>query len=416
MPLPEPQKGESEEVFVASCMSNDLMKKEFSDQKQRLAVCYSQYRKGKGLGVSEPIPILRAFESGGAKYIAGYAAIFDSEDSYGTAMTKEAVESSQARLQTFPAVRFMHRTPFGQIDFENVVQFQGNDYRTSIDDHGFHVLCRVYDQCENEWNMVKAGKWGFSYGFMPDAEGGIQSRKLANGHTVPCFVKGSFYEVSVVDAPAHEDAVAYVVSRMVYGDTGEIITKGANKMPEDKKEGIGNKEEFERLMKEAEIRITADVTKVLEAKRSQTSFETSLKQMEERLMDAVEKKLAAQVPEKSRVEQTFESVNTKLAGIDAKIATLKEIERKLKSAGENYAELTERIAAYEKQRDSFVNSVTETVTKSVEKQLIGVQDRLSAIEGIPELRSPATSGERSGVERGMGFGAMLEASRKGTRQ
>jgi phage head maturation protease len=173
---------------------------------------------------SEPIPILRSFESDGIKYIAGYAAIFDSEDSYGTAMTREAVESSRDRLKSFPAVRFMHRIPFGQIDFDNTVEFEGKTYKTFVDNHGFHVLCRVYDQCVNEWNMVKSGKWGFSYGFQPDEHDGIQTRKLANGHTCPAFVKGIIYEVSVVDTPAHSDAVAYAVSRMIHGDTEEKIT------------------------------------------------------------------------------------------------------------------------------------------------------------------------------------------------
>jgi len=155
------------------------------------------------------------------KYIAGYAAIFDSEDSYGTAMTREAVESSRERLKSFPAVRFMHRVPFGQIDFDNEVEFEGKTYKTFVDNHGFHVLCRVYDQCVNEWNMVKSGKWGFSYGFQPDEHGGIQSRKLPNGHTCPAFVKGIIYEVSVVDTPSHPDAAAYAVSRMIQNVTTE---------------------------------------------------------------------------------------------------------------------------------------------------------------------------------------------------
>jgi len=167
--------------------------------------------------MSEPIPILRSFESDGKRYVYGYAAIFDSEDSLGTAMTRDAVETSLPRLQSFPAVHFMHRVPFGQIIFDREI----DGAKTFIDDHGFHVLCQIYDECTSEWNMVKAGKWGFSYGFMPDAQGGIETRKLANGHTVPSFVKGTFYEVSVVDAPAHSDAIAYVINRMIQNDVEE---------------------------------------------------------------------------------------------------------------------------------------------------------------------------------------------------
>ena len=47
MPLPIPNKNESEKEFISRCMSNDIMKKEFSDNKQRIAVCYSQFEKNE---------------------------------------------------------------------------------------------------------------------------------------------------------------------------------------------------------------------------------------------------------------------------------------------------------------------------------------------------------------------------------
>jgi len=414
VPVPEPKQGETEEVFVSRCIDEMHKIDPKGEDKQIQAICFSQWRESKGQR-SEPIPILRSFESGGVKYVSGYAAIFDSEDSYGTAMAKEAVESSRERLQSFPAVRFMHRVPFGQIDFDNEVKFEGKSYKTFIDDHGFHVLCRVYDQCENEWSMVKSGKWGFSYGFMPDVHGGIQTRKLANGHTCPVFVKGTFYEVSVVDTPAHADAAAYVVSRMIHSDKGENVTKEAKTMPEDKKE-IGNKEEFEKMLKDAEERMIANVTKAIESKKSTTNFDESLKAMEQRILMTVDKKFAEQVPEKSRVDQTFEGVNTKLTAMEQRIMKLKGIENTMKGIGEDTKAISERIAAYEKQRDALVNSVAETVEKTVKKSLGDVEERLSAIEGIPDLKSPATLAEQGGVRRGMGFGEMLEASRRGTSQ
>ena len=48
MPLPSPRKGQSEDEFIGSCMSNEIMKKEFSDHKKRVAVCYSRWRKFRG--------------------------------------------------------------------------------------------------------------------------------------------------------------------------------------------------------------------------------------------------------------------------------------------------------------------------------------------------------------------------------
>jgi len=48
MPMPTPNKGESKEAFISRFMSNDRMKGDYSDNKQRVAVAYSQWRrKGK---------------------------------------------------------------------------------------------------------------------------------------------------------------------------------------------------------------------------------------------------------------------------------------------------------------------------------------------------------------------------------
>ena len=47
MPLPSKDGGENKSKFMSRCISNPKMKKEFSDIKQRIAVCLSQYGKTK---------------------------------------------------------------------------------------------------------------------------------------------------------------------------------------------------------------------------------------------------------------------------------------------------------------------------------------------------------------------------------
>lgn len=42
MPLPKPNKGESEDQFISRCMSDEKMKSEYGKKDQRVAVCYSQ--------------------------------------------------------------------------------------------------------------------------------------------------------------------------------------------------------------------------------------------------------------------------------------------------------------------------------------------------------------------------------------
>jgi len=54
MPLPNPRKDEDKNSFISRCMSNETMKSEFPDQKQRTAVCFSQWRKGRKKD-SEPL-------------------------------------------------------------------------------------------------------------------------------------------------------------------------------------------------------------------------------------------------------------------------------------------------------------------------------------------------------------------------
>jgi hypothetical protein len=52
MPIPSPKKSEKQGDFVSRCMSDETMNKEFSDQKQRAAVCYSQFKKAKASAVA----------------------------------------------------------------------------------------------------------------------------------------------------------------------------------------------------------------------------------------------------------------------------------------------------------------------------------------------------------------------------
>lgn len=45
MPLPKPKKDEEKNDFVSRCMGDETMKKDFKDNKQRVAVCLAQFGK-----------------------------------------------------------------------------------------------------------------------------------------------------------------------------------------------------------------------------------------------------------------------------------------------------------------------------------------------------------------------------------
>jgi hypothetical protein len=47
MPIPNPHQNEDKDKFVSRCMSSEVMKKEYPDSKQRVAICLSQTKKDK---------------------------------------------------------------------------------------------------------------------------------------------------------------------------------------------------------------------------------------------------------------------------------------------------------------------------------------------------------------------------------
>lgn len=47
MPIPEPKGTEKKSKFMARCVSDPVMRKEFPDIKQRIAVCLSKKPGGK---------------------------------------------------------------------------------------------------------------------------------------------------------------------------------------------------------------------------------------------------------------------------------------------------------------------------------------------------------------------------------
>ena len=52
MPLPTPKKSEKQGDFISRCAGNETMNKDFKDTKQRVAVCYSQWKKAKASAVA----------------------------------------------------------------------------------------------------------------------------------------------------------------------------------------------------------------------------------------------------------------------------------------------------------------------------------------------------------------------------
>lgn len=68
MPIPQPNKDEDRQKFVARCMSDEIMKKDYPDSSRRVAICLGQTKKSKGGLINQVLEIL------------GFTTSFDCED------------------------------------------------------------------------------------------------------------------------------------------------------------------------------------------------------------------------------------------------------------------------------------------------------------------------------------------------
>jgi len=55
MPIPEKQADEDKNQFLSRCMSNDIMKKDYPDTKQRVAICLSQTKQKDDASILEQV-------------------------------------------------------------------------------------------------------------------------------------------------------------------------------------------------------------------------------------------------------------------------------------------------------------------------------------------------------------------------
>jgi hypothetical protein len=68
MPIPQPNDNEDRERFIARCMSDEVMKKDYPESKQRVAACLGQTKSSKGNLIDQVLEIL------------GFSTSFDCED------------------------------------------------------------------------------------------------------------------------------------------------------------------------------------------------------------------------------------------------------------------------------------------------------------------------------------------------
>jgi len=75
MPLPKPKHNENENEFIKRCMADKVMNREFSNSRQRAAICYNIWRKDKHEVMERINNLLKSMRKnriGGQKYGLGH--------------------------------------------------------------------------------------------------------------------------------------------------------------------------------------------------------------------------------------------------------------------------------------------------------------------------------------------------------
>ena len=127
MPIPVPRKGEKESVFISRCLSDDIMNKEYPDQSQRTAICYTSWRKAKGI----PEPKEKKHSEGNEEI----KELFRSDISRGISEGKSGVDRENGIIRGFAVVTKGeakgHGIEIDDVALDQVVEF-GNQSSIGI--------------------------------------------------------------------------------------------------------------------------------------------------------------------------------------------------------------------------------------------------------------------------------------------
>lgn len=116
MPIPKPKQNEDSTKFVSRCMGNETMKKDYPDQKQRIAICLGQTRKKSKSGLFSSVLEILGFslsyndceECGDVEEVNASNIIIPNDNDYVDfgENTEEFILSSQASYEYMDPVTY----------------------------------------------------------------------------------------------------------------------------------------------------------------------------------------------------------------------------------------------------------------------------------------------------------------------
>ena len=169
MPIPDKRKNEDKQNFVARCMGDEVMKKDYPDTKQRIAICLSQSKpKGKSSLIEEVHDHLLAdnylWDDTWDEFVwdTEITELSDFEDKL---TGKKSTQETKKKV----TLNKPHRTPDGPKKFSvyvknekgNVVKVNFGDPNMEIkrDDPERRKSYRARHNCDNPGPRWKANYW-----------------------------------------------------------------------------------------------------------------------------------------------------------------------------------------------------------------------------------------------------------------
>jgi len=196
MPMPTPHNGEIESDFMSRCMGDSMMNKDYSDNKQRAAVCHAQFGKKKestsNIVLNYFVPIKESMIENGEFFIRGNA-IHATTTRNGITYTAEELEPSAMSLRNKPILKD-HKN-----EVEAIVGRTTNNVFFSTEEGAVKFEGRIMDTKIKE--MIRDGR-------ISSVSVGAMVKELyedeANNKVV---AKGiDFVEISLVAVPADPNA------------------------------------------------------------------------------------------------------------------------------------------------------------------------------------------------------------------
>lgn len=216
MPIPKPHDDEEENDFISRCMGNDTMQEDYSDNDQRLAICYTQWenREGKAMGDLERKSIqVELKEDKEGSFIAKIATL-NVIDKDGDETVPGAIEIGKEVLVS----AYMHGSWMGGLPVGKAVLSESKD--ALLADGEFNLNTETgREHYEAVKFSGKLQEW--SYGFKVDES----EEETRDGQKIRVLKKVTIFEISPVLLGAGMETATLAIKEAgkTFSDEGEAV-------------------------------------------------------------------------------------------------------------------------------------------------------------------------------------------------